>query len=339
MRRAETPSVQQSAAGPAPGEPLVVRIGSGPPAAVASVGGKAASLDRLARLGHAVPPAIGVTGAAFRVQLEATLANVPAAEGCLAGLPDEASRRSLVEAFEATPTDPDLRAAIAEAVRDLARALDPAVGATGGGAAAPVRLAVRSSALDEDGSVASFAGLHETELGCIPGEVEGAIRRCWASLWSGPAMAYRARRGLDCGGARMAVVIQALVPAEASAVVFTRHPVTGRDDRILVTAIRGLGEPMVSGVATPDTIVVDRASRAVVERDPGLPGPRLFLGPEGLAEIPDPGTGPALDPTALAELVELAISVDAAYRQPVDLEAAWAGGRWLLLQARPITTQ
>ena len=338
MRRAETPSVPRPAAVTARPEQLVVRIGAGPPAHADSVGGKGASLDRLTRLGHAVPPAICVTGEAFRVQVDATTARVPAAREWLSRLPDEESRRRLVEAFEATPTVSRLRAAIDEAVRDLARDLDRAIGGSAQSRGSQ-RLAIRSSALDEDGSVASFAGLHETELGRVPEEVEGAIRRCWASLWSPPAMAYRARRGLECGGARMAVVIQALVPAEASAVVFTRHPVTGRDDRVLVTAIRGLGEPMVSGMATPDTITVDRESRAVVERDPGLPGPRLFLGSDGLAEIPDPATGPALDDRALDELVKLAIAVDAAYGQRVDIEAAWAAGRWLLLQARPITTR
>lgn len=337
MRRGESPSLPRRAVTTRP-EGLVARIGAGASMQVGSVGGKAASLERLARLGHAVPPGICVTADAFRAQVRATFRRVSAAEAWLAALPDETARRSLIEAFEATPTDPELRDAIAEAVEDLARDLAVATGAEDGARDA-VRLAVRSSALDEDGSVASFAGLHETELGRLPTEVEGAVRRCWASLWSQPAMAYRTRRGLSCTESAMAVVIQAMVPADASAVVFTRHPVNGRDDQILVTAIRGLGEPMVSGLATPDTIVVDRVSRAVVDRMPGTAGPRLFLGDGGLIAIEDPGTGPALDDRALAELVELAIAVDEAYGDRVDLEAARAGDRWLLLQARPITTR
>lgn len=305
---------------------------------VGSVGGKAASLERLANLGHAVPPGVCVTADAFRAQVRAMFRRIPAAEAWLAALPDETARRGLIEAFKATPTDPEVRDAIAQAVGDLARDLAVATG-TEDGPRDAVRLAVRSSALDEDGSVASFAGLHETELGCLPSEVEGAVRRCWASLWSQPAMAYRTRRGLSCTESAMAVVIQAMVAADASAVVFTRHPVTGRDDQILVTAIRGLGEPMVSGLATPDTIVVDRATRAVVERSSGMSGLRLFLSRDGLVEMDDPGTGPALDQTALDELVELVIAVDEAYGDRVDIEAARAGGRWLLLQARPITAR
>jgi len=314
---------------------VIVHLGSA--VGSAGLGGKAASLDRLAKLGHAVPPGLCLTADAFRTQLAAVVAGAPAVAAALAALPDEAARSELVAAFGATPTEPELAAALADGVARLGAAL---AGATSGGLAGEeARFAVRSSALDEDGSLASFAGLHETELGRRPDEVEGAVRRCWASLWSQPAVAYRSRRGLPFDDLAMAVVVQALVPADASAVVFTRHPVTGRDDQVLVTAIRGLGEPMVSGLATPDTIVVDRASRAVVERDPGRPGPRLFMRPGGLVEIPDPGTGPALDADALDELVGLALAVDEAYGERVDIEAARAGGRWLLLQARPITTR
>lgn len=337
MRGGEAPSVLRPADPTGP-EQLVVPIGSEGPLSVASVGGKGASLDRLTRLGQAVPPAICITAEAFRAQLEATFRREPAARAWLAALPDDPARRRLIEAFDATPTKPSLRDEIEAAVARLADDL-AVVGGAGRTDKVPVRLAVRSSALDEDGVVASFAGLHETELGRVPSEVEGAVRRCWASLWSQPALAYRTRRGLSCSESAMAVVVQALVPADASAVVFTRHPVTGRDDQILVTAIRGLGEPMVSGHATPDTIVVDRATRTVVEHEPGRHGPRLFLGDDGLVAMDDPATGPALDSAALAELIELAIAVDEAYGDRVDIEAARAGGRWLLLQARPITAR
>jgi pyruvate,water dikinase len=335
MRPGAIPSVPRPAASARPDD-LVVRLGAGDAAEVAAVGGKGASLDRLTRLGHAVPAAMCVTAAAFRTQLDALLARVPDASAWLSALPDEAARRSLVEAFAATPTAEPVRAAVARGVTGLVAEIAEATGQPRE-STRPVRLAVRSSALDEDGAVASFAGLHETELGRTAAEVDGAIRRCWASLWSAPAVAYRARRGGAASDACMAVVIQGLVPADASAVVFTRHPVIGRADHVLVTAIRGLGEPMVSGIATPDTIVVDRASRAIVEQVPGRPGPRLFDGDDGPLEMPDPGVGPALDGTVLRDLVDLAIRVDDASGGPVDVEAALVGRRWFLLQARPIT--
>ena len=200
----------------------------------------------------------------------------------------------------------------------------------------PPTFAVRSLALDEDGIAASFAGLHETELGRGVDEVEAAIRRCWLSLWSPAAVSYRARRNLPFDGIAMAVVVQALIPAEASAVVFTRHPVTGRDD-VLINAIRGLGEPLVSGTATPETIVVERSSRTIVERTPGDHGRRLFVSDGCPVEMPDPSFDAVLSDAAACDLAEIALGVEADYGGPVDLEAARLRERWILLQARPIT--
>ena len=119
----------------------------------------------------------------------------------------------------------------------------------------------------------------------------------------------------------MAVVVQALVPARAAAIVFTRHPVSGRSDQLLINAAPGLGEEMVSGMITPDTTVVSKAERAVVE---------FTLG--------ESGEGPALGDEALDALVGLSLEVERAFGAPVDIEAALADDGWYLLQARPITT-
>ena len=137
----------------------------------------------------------------------------------------------------------------------------------------------------------------------------------------------------------MAVVVQALVPADAAAVVFTRHPLTGRDDQVLINAIPGLGEPMVAGTVTPDTIVVDKASRAVIHFTPGVAGEILVALETGVVRQSNPPGTPALDDVALAELVTLACAVERKFGANVDLEAARSGGRWFLLQARPITTR
>jgi pyruvate,water dikinase len=328
----------------------VVRIGTGAPLAADRAGGKGASLDRLTRSGWAVPPAVCITADAFRDQLAAVARRVPLDE-LIAALPAPEARAAIVAAFESTPTEPVLHTAITSAVADLVRDLERAIGGGrlaasdhGGGPAAPpeaapASFAIRSSALDEDGAVASFAGLHETELGRTADEVEPAVRRCWASLWSIPAISYRFRRALPVRDLAMAVVVQALVPADASAVVFTRHPVTGRDDQVLLTAIRGLGEPMVSGEATPDTLVVERASRRILDRSPGRPGMRQLVEHGRIVERADPLATPVLSDSAAAELVDLALAVEAAAGHPVDVEAARAGGTWFLLQSRPITTR
>lgn len=275
-------------------------------AGASELGGKGASLDRLGRLGFRVPPGFCLTTAAFKGQLAAT---VDAALG-ESGAVDVAA---VAGGLAATPLAPSVRKALDVAVDRLVAEV--------GAAGFEPRFAVRSSAVGEDGSAASYAGLHETELDVAPQGVAEAVRRCWASLWSPAAIAYRRRRDLSAADAEMAVVVQALVPADAAAVVFTRHPVTGRDDQLVLTAVRGLGDAMVSGTVTPDTYVVDRASRSVVTFEPG--------------EDPQ---GPALDDSTLDALIALSLDVEARFGASVDIEAAVAGGSWYLLQARPITT-
>ena len=293
----------------------------------ASLGGKAASLDRLARLGFTVPPGFCLTPAAF----DAHLAAVSADDGPTATattLADPVARQLFLRLLAETPPPPAVGDALSAAVAELLVQAPP-----------PPVLAVRSSAIGEDGEGSSFAGLHETVLGLAPDGVDPAVRRCWSSLWNPVAVAYRQRRGWPLAGARMAVVVQALVPAEASAVVFTRHPVTGRDDVLLINAVRGLGEPMVSGTVTPDTIVVDKATRATLEFTPGDRGDRLLARDGTVTRAPDPATGPALEHPVLNELVDLSIAVERAFGAAVDIEAAYAGDHWYLLQARPITTR
>ncbi len=258
-----------------------------------ALGGKGTSLDRLTRLGYRVPPGFCVTTAAFRAGSEA-----------------------------AEPLDAEL----VDALHGALGRLEAAVAGTTSG---PVRLAVRSSAIGEDGTATSFAGLHETELDVATADVPAAVQRCWASLASAPAVAYRAARGLSSDDAAMAVVVQALVPADAAAVVFTRHPVTGRDDQLVITAARGLGDAMVAGTITPDTLVIDRTTKAVVEFTPG----------EGAGGGAGGGSDePVLGAVALSELVDLSLAVERDFGRAVDIEAALTGQDWYLLQARPITT-
>jgi phosphoenolpyruvate synthase/pyruvate phosphate dikinase len=276
------------------------------------VGGKAASLNRLASFGFRIPPGFCLTTDAFAIQAGA----LPGAETIGADpemLLDPGRRSALVEAMTAGPLAPAVASALSGPLERLG---DLTLGDGG-----PPLLAVRSSSIAEDGLTASFAGLHDTELGLTADEVAPAILRCWASLWSERAIGYRTRRGLALGGDAMGVVVQALVPARAAAIVFTRHPVSGRADQLLINAAPGLGEAMVSGLVTPDTIVVDKASAVVVEFTPG-----------------DSGEGPVLGDGVRDELVRLSLGVERAFGAPVDIEAALARDGWYLLQARPITT-
>jgi rifampicin phosphotransferase len=290
-------------------ESMIQWLGRADPGA--ELGGKGSSLDRLARLGFRVPPGFCLTTDAFRVHL----ASIDGADALLRDLVaggDHAVGAILAETLTRAPLEPRVDDALASAVAQLDATARAATGS-------PTRLAVRSSAIGEDGQAASYAGLHETELDRTPEEVADAVKRCWASLWSRAALAYRSRRGLALDGAAMAVVVQQLVPADAAVVAFTRHPVTGREDQVVVTAVRGLGDAMVSGIVTPDTFVVDKPTRRVVEFTPG--------------DAPER----SLDASALDALVELCLLVEERFGAAVDIEAATSGGEWYLLQARPIT--
>ena len=164
-----------------------------------ALGGKGASLDRLGRMGFLVPPGFCLTTSAFRAQLAAS---IDASLGS-SGAADVAA------VAEGMATN-DLAPALAHALEAAIARLVAEVGEAG----YEPRFAVRSSAVGEDGSAASYAGLHETELDVAPDGIVGAVRRCWASLWSPAAVAYRRRRDLAAADAAMAVVVQALVPAD-----------------------------------------------------------------------------------------------------------------------------
>jgi pyruvate,water dikinase len=219
-------------------------------------------------------------------------------------------------------SDPALGAAIAEAYRGL-----------GGG-----RVAVRSSATSEDGAVTSFAGQQETILDVSGADaVVEAVGRCWASLHTDRAVAYRRHQGVDERGLAMAVVVQRLVPAEVSGVLFTHDPLDPSGRRLLIEASWGLGESVVSGRVTPDRYHVDRDSGAVLDRH--VATKETLWSPEGRRPVPDEKRNEAcLDDARLAELAELGRRIERLYGDARDVEWAWADGRFWVLQARPITT-
>jgi phosphohistidine swiveling domain-containing protein len=198
-------------------------------------------------------------------------------------------------------------------------------------------VAVRSSATGEDGAVSSFAGQQETILG-VEGEdaLQQAIERCWASLSSDRAVAYRQRQGIRDDTLAMAVVVQRLVPAEVAGVLFTRDPLDASGRQMLVEASWGLGESVVSGRVSPDRYHLDRETGKVVDRH--VAAKTLQRTPRGEEPVPvDKQTEPCLNESQLADLAALGRKVEAFYYEPRDIEWAFAEGQFWLLQARPIT--
>jgi pyruvate,water dikinase len=198
-------------------------------------------------------------------------------------------------------------------------------------------VAVRSSAPGEDGAEASFAGQQETLLGVAGDEsLLDAIERCWMSLHSHRAVAYRDERGLRDGGLAMAVVVQQLVPAEVAGVLFTRDPADPTGRLMAVEASWGLGEAVVSGLVTPDRFRLDRATGAVVERHPGRKTVRVTAA--GRRPVPpELHESLCLSDNQLSQLAELGRRVESLCGGPQDVEWAFADGAFYLLQARPIT--
>lgn len=205
----------------------------------------------------------------------------------------------------------------------------------------PGRLAVRSSAIGEDGANASFAGQHATLLNIYGTDaVIAAVEAVWQSGQSASAMAYRQRVGADLV-VRVGVVIQQLVAADVAGVLFTCNPVTGTDE-LLVEASWGLGEAIVQGLVIPDRYRISRTG-AVLEATAGVKDTTVRRDPEGTirqeAVAPDLVDRLCLDATQLAALRDLVNRCDGLFGPgPHDIEWAFEGQTLNLLQIRPVTS-
>ncbi|MEV5648482.1 phosphoenolpyruvate synthase [Nocardia sp. NPDC052254] len=206
-----------------------------------------------------------------------------------------------------------------------------------------VAVAVRSSAAVEDGTAYSFAGQFDSFLNVTGAEaVAGAVAACWASALAPRLIGYCFAHGLALPGIP-AVIVQRMVAAEVSGVLFTCDPSTGTTDRMVVSAVYGLGEGLVSGAVDADSHVVDKVSGTVVESVLGEKSTRYRAdGEQGcVAEEVGPALRErtALDATQLGQVVELGRRIEEKAGSPQDVEWAFdPDGRLWVLQARPVTT-
>ena len=277
-----------------------------------ALGGKARLLVRLMAAGLPVPPGFVLSADALPVEPPPGLGQ-PLPEDIV--LPDEAAL------------------ALAAAYAELGRRL---------GEANPL-VAVRSSGLAEDLEQASFAGQYVTVLG-VRGqeEVLSAAGRCWASLWTPGVAAYRAaverRTGEPLPSPGMAVLVQALIEAEAAGVAETVDPLSGSPEAVVIHAAWGLGRSVVDGSVEPDTWRVARESLAVIELRTGnkLTKAGLGLAPERQPVAEPLRRRPCLTLEQAAEVAALALKAEAVVGGPADVEWALADGRVWLLQARPL---
>jgi pyruvate,water dikinase len=304
-------------------------------ATLETVGGKGLNLMRLTQAGMPVPPGFVVSTVAYAAfvafnHLESTLsAGFTALEQ---GQPLAEISAQIRAAFEQGEFPPELTQAITDAYRELGKSSNQS----------DLPVAVRSSATAEDLAEASFAGQQDTYLN-VRGAAAllDAVRRCFGSLWSERAIDYRARQGLAPFSAQLAVVVQQMVFAEAAGVAFTANPLSGDANQMVIDAAFGLGEAIVSGLVTPDHIVVDKRTSKVLSYSVSEKTDMIISTEIGTLQQPVPRLKrrrPVLKAEQVQALVKLGQAIEKVYDRPQDLEWCLAGDTIFIVQARPITT-
>lgn len=295
----------------------------------AEIGGKAASLVRLATAGFRVPEGVVLPAAWFCDwwgELRDTTAWADFARNESGPWAEHCAR--LQAAARELRCSPDMRAALDEVAR-LVTSWGP--GAT---------CAVRSSSPEEDLVGASFAGGYVTVLGVKPECLEAAVRDCFVSTLDERVVVYKQQQGFDVHRPSIAVLVQRQIDSEVAGVGFSINPVTNDFDEAVIDANFGLGESVVSGEVTPDHFVIDKPGRKILERRLGSKGVSRWLRPDGGVEVreQDRSDETSLSDAQVLELTLVLERIEALDGHPVDIEWAYAKSELHLLQSRPVTT-
>jgi pyruvate,water dikinase len=328
---------------------------------IAVAGGKAINLGEMTRAGLPVPAGFVITTTAYRTFVEANnlqsrileLAGAAQADDPIA---IEHASQSIRHLFDQGTIPQPIAEAIRQAYHDLFKSAirNPQ---------SAIAVAVRSSATAEDLPGASFAGQQDTYLN-VRGDAAllEAVKRCWASLWTARAMAYRARQtppvppappgarqlreggrggqGGDPAAVSLAVVVQQMTPADAAGILFTANPTTGARDEMVINAGWGLGEAIVGGRVTPDLIVAEKETgkiRAITIAEKAVMTVPTVDGTTELPVIEALQRRRVLNDAQVKQLVKLGRDIERLYDVPQDIEWAMAGGQFAILQTRPIT--
>ncbi len=301
---------------------------------IPTAGGKGANLGELVQSNIPVPPGFVVTTQAYKdfvaanqLQIQIiTLATQPQANDPTTF---ERASEKIRALFMQGEMPADLAREITGGYVQLIKNSDNAV-------------AVRSSATAEDLPTASFAGQQDTYLN-IRGDdaLLDAVKKCWASLWTARAISYRMRQDIDPADVSLAVVVQQLIPADSAGILFTANPINGEREQIVINATWGLGEAIVGGLVTPDTVMVDKSSQEILSRETTtktMMTVRTDTGTEEQAVPQAQQSRQVLDDTTAIELARYGAQIEAHYEMPMDIEWAIADGKIAILQARPITS-
>ncbi len=298
------------------------------------VGGKGANLGELTNAGFPVPEAFVLTTASYDYFIKSAKL-MDRINGALSGI-DRSSDDSLAEAsakirgmFEECGIPEDLKKEIVSRYKLLFPK-----GKKG-------FVAVRSSATAEDLPDASFAGQQETYLNVVDeDDLFDKIRKCWSSLFTARAIAYREKQGFAHEDVKLAVVVQRMVNSEFSGIMFTVDPNSGAK-QIVIEAGYGLGEAIVGGEVTPDTYVVDKQKMEVIKKRISSQAWKYVRGAKGGCEKQDiPGDmikAQKIPDARIQEIAEIGRQIEIHYEKPMDMEWCIEDDKAYIVQARPIT--
>jgi pyruvate,water dikinase len=318
------------------GQKAIVQFGEVGKQDVASVGGKGANLGEMTQANIPVPEGFIVTAGAYFDFLEKAELKDKIRQQLQPLDPGNSKQLQQVAA--------EVKQLILDATMpaELAREIEQAYDQMGGGL-----VAVRSSATAEDLPEASFAGQQRTLLNIQGGkEVVIAVQECWASLFEPRAIFYRHQQGFDHFKVGIAVPVQKMIQSQASGVMFTLEPVTSDSDKIVIEAVFGLGEAIVSGEVTPDLYVVDKDSLKITTKKTVNQETQLIKNPTAGAKetniwAPIPASTqsqPKLTDSEILKLAWLGKQIEDHYRFPQDIEWAKEDNKIYVLQTRPVTT-
>jgi pyruvate,water dikinase len=308
---------------------------SAPQADLATAGGKGMSLAKMINAGFPVPDGFHITTEAYRKFIAANNLQTK----ILAALKDV--NISLPATLETATTTIGRFFTKADIPEDLAATITDSYLQLAAQPLRPISVAVRSSATAEDLPDASFAGQQETYLNIRGKEsLLDAVKKCWASLWTARAIAYRIKNNIDQNTVALAVVVQEMVNAESSGILFTANPLNGRRDEMVINAAWGLGEAIVGGLVSPDTIVADKATGKIKKVDVAEKTVITVLTESGTSEEPLDDArcrSQVLKEAEIAKLVSIARKIEDFYGKPQDIEWCHAKDSFYIVQARPIT--
>lgn len=298
---------------------------------ISLAGGKGASLGEMTKAGIPVPGGFVVLASAFEKFLEKTDLNVEI-DAILDDVKHEqiSTIENASEKIQALILQSEIPQDITSEIQKIFKNLNSKY------------VAVRSSATAEDSASAAWAGQLESYLNTTEKDLLENVKKCWASLFTPRAIFYRFEKDLHKQKISVAVVVQKMVESEKSGIAFSVHPVTQDRNQLIIEAGFGLGEAVVSGQITPDSYVVEKQPRRIIDKNIQTQAKGLYRAKHGGNEWHDipkaQGEKQVLSDKDIFGFSEIILEIENHYGFPCDIEWAFENGKFYIVQSRPITT-